>query len=70
MFPFCAIRFCGEDIPPGTIATSAEREFIIIIDANEKYMEGTRGMKAKVTFVDAEEVEDNSEESLLSYLPS
>ncbi|XP_035206424.1 dorsal-ventral patterning tolloid-like protein 1 [Stegodyphus dumicola] len=59
--------FCGEDIPPGTVATSAECEFIIIIDTNEKAQAG-RGLKAKVTFVDEEETE-YSEKTLASLLP-
>ncbi|GIY86486.1 zinc metalloproteinase dpy-31 [Caerostris darwini] len=59
--------FCGEDIPPGTVATSAGREFIIIIDTNEKVMEG-RGLKAKVTFIDEKETE-SSKHNLKSLIP-
>ncbi|GIY31186.1 metalloendopeptidase [Caerostris extrusa] len=60
-------RFCGEDIPSGTVATSAGREFIIIIDTNEKVMEG-RGLKAKVTFIDEKESE-SSNHNLKSLIP-
>ncbi|XP_054712832.1 blastula protease 10-like [Uloborus diversus] len=52
--------FCGEDIPPGTVATSAEREFIIIIDTKESAQTG-RGMRAKVTMVDDETPEESAE---------
>ncbi|GBN44562.1 Zinc metalloproteinase nas-36 [Araneus ventricosus] len=60
--------FCGEDIPPGTVATSAGREFIIIIDTNEQVMEG-RGLKAKVSFID-EKAEQLSDLVLTSLLPT
>lgn len=68
-----ANRFCGEDIPPGTVAYSRGREFIIIIDTNEKAMAG-RGLKAKVTFVDEAEGsgdgdEEESEQLLKKFLP-
>ncbi|KAG8184410.1 hypothetical protein JTE90_004581 [Oedothorax gibbosus] len=59
--------FCGEDIPPGTVATSVGQEFIIIIDTNEKAQEG-RGLKAKVTFVD-KDTKDVKDKILTSFLP-
>ncbi|GFY43782.1 protein SpAN [Trichonephila inaurata madagascariensis] len=59
--------FCGEDIPPGTMATSKGREFIIIIDTNENAQEG-RGLKAKVSIVDENAVKF-SDKTLVSLLP-
>ncbi|GFT24739.1 metalloendopeptidase [Trichonephila clavipes] len=42
--------YCGEDIKPGTNLASKGQQFIIIITSNGG-MQGTRGLKAKVSFI-------------------